>query len=272
MRKRSLSTRALIFCLALTLAAFAPPAFALELRAEGNLLIATGRVESEDYIRFKEAFRLNPGLDTVVFWNSPGGDIWAVHMVGYRLRERKVKTVVHGFCYSACALLFLSGVERRFSDDGTSLLGFHGPFSVPPGMKPAKGDMRRFSRPAVGRLIDYMIDYTDGRKHADNFEKIMHRNEKQPFAMTYFVRPGRRTRQGTTMYLCSEAFSKSYTFDHCEKAPELGADVLGLVTSTEAVKIGFPARAAAAQPVQAQKPAGSELPGETRSNTGEEKQ
>jgi rhodanese-related sulfurtransferase len=100
----------------------------MTLEATNNQLFATGYVGGNDYTQFKEAFE-NPLIDTVVFVNSPGGDLWTGITIGRMISARGYRTVAAGYCMSACSIMFMGGKERRFSDafrPSFNVIGIHG--------------------------------------------------------------------------------------------------------------------------------------------------
>lgn len=62
-----------------------------------------------------------------VFFDSPGGDVFAALRIGKTLREREASTAVgiHSTCASACVLAFVGGVQRM----APGRIGLHRPFS-----------------------------------------------------------------------------------------------------------------------------------------------
>ena len=86
----------------------------MTLEVQGPRVFATGAV-GDDLRKFEEAFA-KPGVDTVVFVNSPGGDLWTGLRVGRLIADKGFKTVVAGYCNSACSVMFMGGRERRYSD------------------------------------------------------------------------------------------------------------------------------------------------------------
>jgi hypothetical protein len=105
---------------------------AMRLEVVGNQVFAEGAVGGNDFNLIQAAFD-NPKVDTVVFVNSPGGDLWTGLMIGYLIAEKKYKTVVAGYCYSACSLMFIAGRERRFSDalrPNQNVIGIHGAYNA----------------------------------------------------------------------------------------------------------------------------------------------
>ena len=101
---------------------------AMRLEVVGNQVFAEGAVGGNDFNLIQAAFD-NPKVDTVVFVNSPGGDLWTGRMIGYLIAEKKYKTVVAGYCMSACSVMFVAGRERRFGDalgPNQNVIGIHG--------------------------------------------------------------------------------------------------------------------------------------------------
>jgi hypothetical protein len=97
---------------------------AMKIEVHKNLVFASG-VVGDDVIAFQEAFA-KPGVDTVVFVNSPGGDLWTGLRVGRMISDLGLKTVIAGACIFSCSIMFMGGKERTFSDAFSSPLTFIG--------------------------------------------------------------------------------------------------------------------------------------------------
>lgn len=87
---------------------------AMKIEVHKNIVFASGAV-GDDVVAFQEAFA-KPGVDTVVFVNSPGGDLWTGLRVGRMIADQGLKTVAAGACISSCSIMFMGGKERTFSD------------------------------------------------------------------------------------------------------------------------------------------------------------
>jgi rhodanese-related sulfurtransferase len=114
-----------IFCILLTCTVLSTQAMKIEVH--NNLVYASG-VVGDDVIAFQEAVK-KPGVDTVVFVNSPGGDLWTGLRIGRMIADQGLKTVIAGSCASACSIMFMGGRERTFSDAFLPMLtyiGIHG--------------------------------------------------------------------------------------------------------------------------------------------------
>lgn len=118
--------------LALALAALGAGAQAMTLARHGDTLVLSGTIERRDLDRVQAEFAKAPTVTTVVLRNSMGGNSWTGYRLGELFRERRVRTLVSGYCVSACSRLFLGGVTRQFTDDYPASLtwvGFHGHYA-----------------------------------------------------------------------------------------------------------------------------------------------
>ena len=100
---------------------------AMTVQVQGNVVFATGPV-LDDLPQFEAAFE-KPGVDTVAFVNSPGGDLWTGLRVGRLIASRGFNTVAAGSCVSACSIMFMGGKQRSFSDafrPTQTFIGIHG--------------------------------------------------------------------------------------------------------------------------------------------------
>lgn len=116
--------RILVF---LIFAAVALAGQAMTVEVRGNVVFATGPV-GDDVALFEAAFE-KPGVDTVAFVNSPGGDLWTGLRVGRLIAARGLNTVAAGSCVSACSIMFMGGKQRSFSDafrPAQTFIGIHG--------------------------------------------------------------------------------------------------------------------------------------------------
>ncbi len=100
---------------------------AMTVEVQGRVVFATGPV-GDDLAKFEAAFEA-PGVDTVAFVNSPGGDLWTGLRVGRLIASRGFNTVAAGSCVSACSIMFMGGKQRSFSDafrPAQTFIGIHG--------------------------------------------------------------------------------------------------------------------------------------------------
>jgi rhodanese-related sulfurtransferase len=86
---------------------------AMTLERVNNDLYATGPTVDQDFLSFKEALAKG-GIERLILVNGPGGDLWTGMRVAGMVRDANIKTVVSGYCMSACSLVFMAGQQRAF--------------------------------------------------------------------------------------------------------------------------------------------------------------
>ena len=109
----------------------ASPAIAMTVEVQGNAVFAAGDIGPRDILKFREAVS-RPGVDTLVLVNSEGGDLYTSFHLARVVAAWRLKTVVAGQCSSACAIVFMGGVERSFSgtyEPQDTYVGIHGAIS-----------------------------------------------------------------------------------------------------------------------------------------------
>lgn len=133
------------------------PAWAMDQHVEGTRLVMSGPVDGLDYERFLKL--VGPGVQIVELVDSRGGDHQATMDVSQEIRRRGLKTMIRGYCLSACALMFLGGVERSLATE-RSFAGFHGNYrahSDQPSMA-NYSELARLMSEMTGGKLDSMID------------------------------------------------------------------------------------------------------------------
>ncbi len=75
-------------------------------------IVLSGPLVSGDEGTLADMLKQNPSVTTLVLYDSPGGDGLVMQHMSAIIRGRKLATAVAGNCASACAMVFLSGVER----------------------------------------------------------------------------------------------------------------------------------------------------------------
>lgn len=200
---------------------------AMTLEVQGTTLFASGPV-IDDLPKFVDAFAAHPGIDTVVFVNSPGGDLWTGLAVGRFIAARQLRTGVAGRCESACSLMFIAGRERRFSDamrPARTWVGIHGAHiresrTVNTQISP---QLREFYRTHMGdrfneRVIEQALNEMD--------------DASAMLRVPDHSRPGPRVthhcRSGTLPYA------------RCTQMPQWNALNLGIVTHQEPLRVDLP--------------------------------
>lgn len=97
---------------------------------EGDRLVVSGHLYGDrDFERFSAVLRAHPEVTTVRMKNFFGGIRMSVFLLYPKvIRERGLATEVDGPCISACALMFLGGVQRRLAPGANpkrSFIGLH---------------------------------------------------------------------------------------------------------------------------------------------------
>lgn len=200
------------------------PAMNIEVRA--NTIYAGGPV-GDDYLKFKQALA-EPGIDTVVFVNSPGGELWDGLHIAHLIREKQVKTVIAGYCISACSIMFMGGKERQFSDlfrPAQTFIGIHGPHNKDTkAVNPQKavqllyffekGMGERFNE-KVMKMAFYDMDDSDALLRVFD-------GARAPKRVAFHCRSGKTPRQ------------------ECTNVPDQDALSLGIVTTNEFATVDLP--------------------------------
>ena len=97
-----------------------------------NLIYATGHIRHGDLNRLKrEYYSLNHKKQTIVVFNSYGGELYEGIQIGRFLKRNHIGSAVrrNGICASSCAISFLGGTSKNGNSlmilPYTSNLGFH---------------------------------------------------------------------------------------------------------------------------------------------------
>jgi rhodanese-related sulfurtransferase/ATP-dependent protease ClpP protease subunit len=221
MTRMFLAWVAAVFC-ALTSHA----AIAMTVEVHGNQVFATGPVE-DDLRKFEEAFA-KPGVETVVFVNSPGGDGWTALRVGRLIAEKRYTTVIAGSCISACSIMFMGGKHRRFSDalrPAQTMIGIHGGHNketkqVDPRMQP--------------QIYAFYKQHMGEKFNSEVMNQALYDMDDAGSLLRVFD-PVRSSK--TAPYHCK---SSQTPRNQCTKLDGKDAVNLGIVTQPELVKVDLP--------------------------------
>lgn len=214
--------------------ALTPSAAAMDMKVVGDQLIMSGPIDGSELagLRNLAAERRDAGVRMVVLRDSPGGNLWTSMRIGEEIRDRGWKTAVSGYCFSGCAVVFLGGVERYFTDDkpySQTQLAFHAAYNTIEASGTRQGSVNNSAsftarqwtkKHSGGKLSDAMLD---------RFEKL----EKTEFV--HFFDAQRVPRAGVpSAFVCSHAEQ-----DPKKKCrPLADADVYreGIATSAELIR------------------------------------
>ncbi len=215
------------------------PANAMTTRVVQDQVIVSGPLTPPDVDRFAKLLDGKPAITTVILWNSPGGAFEANRGLTKLIADRKLDTAVAGFCLSACAMVFLAGNERYFSDGEsleTTMLGFHGSYT--------NGHLAPEER--LQFLRGVVEDETGDKADPAIVERWLHLAEPSDFVRFYY--PGSDGNPRTdTVFECTKGGPYSsdyggggpYSGDSFECMPVAGHTALsmGIITSTRILHV-----------------------------------
>jgi hypothetical protein len=196
---------------------------AMDFNLIGGTLIMSGPVVSDDVARLKDQLATNQ-VKLVLLHNSPGGDLWNGQELARRIRNADLDTAVSGKCESACALIFLGGMHRYYSD-GTPLaktmIGLHG----------AHNKETKQAMPELGARMAYLIKEMTEKKFPDDLlERTIY--PKDPSDLTYVFHPARFKADGKSRGVMECNKQPDATFK-CKMTEGLDAMSVGVITSAE---------------------------------------
>lgn len=202
------------------------PSQAMDLVIDANRVFASGPI-GEDLRKFEEALA-KPEVDTIVFLDSPGGDLWTGLRVGRLIADKKMKTIIGGRCVSACSLMFLGGTERTFSDvaaGSATSIGIHG----------AHNRLTGSINPEVQTLIFAFMKLRLGEKlNPSLMNQALYEMDDRSALLTVFDK--KRASNSLTIHCRSAQVPR----EKCTTYPEETALSLGLITSEETSQIELP--------------------------------
>jgi hypothetical protein len=158
---------------------FSAGAAAMEMQVVEDQIIMSGPIDGSELRRLREiaAQRRDVPVRTVILRDSPGGNLHISLMSGDFIREQGWNTAVSGYCFSGCALMFLGGGERGFTDDKPPLqtqLGFHATYYIVHGTGAEAGPENDLAIPWQAAR-EWMKRATDGKMTdalLERFEKL----------------------------------------------------------------------------------------------------
>jgi rhodanese-related sulfurtransferase len=213
-----------VAALALLAMSFAVPAMTVE--AHGNMVFARGPVD-DDLRKFEEAFAKG-GIDTVVFVNSPGGDLWTGLRIGQLIADKGYKTVIAGYCVSACSIMYMGGKERRFSDAMRSNLthiGIHGAHNK---------DTKQINPAMQPQIFAFYKQYMGDKFNSAIMNQALY--DMDDSGSLLIVRDAARSAHMDPFHCKSSQTPR----DQCTKFPGQTAMSLGITTHADLVKLELP--------------------------------
>ena len=190
----------------------AGPAMAMTVEVQGNAVFAAGDIGPKDILKFREAVS-RPGVDTLVLVNSEGGDLYTGFHLARVVAAWRLKTVVAGQCSSACAIVFVGGVERSFSgayEPQYTYVGIHGAISRIDGKVNGvvAAQIYAFFRRNMGERFDadIMELAVYGMRDAGSLLRVFD-GARQPKRDPYHCESGQAERQNCTEFKDQNALS-----------------------------------------------------------------
>jgi len=98
---------------------------AADLSYNAYIITISGPIIVGDLGRFKSFLGAHIETEVVIVGESPGGILIEAMAIGEAINRAGLKTIVAGRCYSACALIAMSGVKKGLNE--SAVLAFHSP-------------------------------------------------------------------------------------------------------------------------------------------------
>ncbi len=209
----------------------AAPSSAATMRVAGTTqIIISGPILRSDVDQFQALLKDNPDINAVILYESPGGDGITMQRLSAIIRGHKFSTGVAGNCASACAMIFLSGVQRYFADlvpTSDTSLGFHGSYR-PDGTLAGEGRLQM--------IKGMILTETGGKADPALIDRWTHLYPNNHFVR--FSYPGKDgSPKGPTVFECDGGQRGPTDYAPCQ--PILGKDALsmGIITSTQLLQV-----------------------------------
>ncbi|MFZ6876152.1 hypothetical protein ACO0LF_29160 [Undibacterium sp. Di27W] len=215
----------LLAALILGLAGMNLPCSAMTMLRSNDTLILFGKVEPDDFQRFYHLLSAAP-VKYVILTESPGGDMNAAVTISHLITQKRINTAVRGNCFSACAFIFMSGIERQMlagKDLTRTSLGFHGPHNK---------DTLEIATESIPRLREWLLKATQGKFPEELLDQALF--VKKAYDMMFFYYPGANPGKGDIRF-CNQGSlvnpKKCYNIE--------GHDVVsvGILTTAELLKV-----------------------------------
>jgi hypothetical protein len=199
----------------------------MEFRQAGDTLVMSGPVDAGDLVRLRNHLAEHR-VGLVLLHDSPGGDLWNGYQLGNRIRDEGLPTAVSGKCESACALIFLAGTQRSFSDGrpaALTMVGLHGAHAT---------DTKR-PLPELSPRMAYMIRSMTAWKYpADLLQRTVYPRNAED--MVYAFHPGRypADAKGRGIVECLKQPDAGFACSMLEGLDALG---IGIITTPDVLQL-----------------------------------
>lgn len=220
--------RLLLLAVLLAAVAGTPGARAMDFHRVDDVLVLSGPVDDGDLVRMRDALASEPKPALVLLDDSPGGDLWIGYQLGNLIRQEGLPTAVSGKCESACALVFLSGPRRAFSDGraiAQTMVGLHGPHAI--------GSFRPLTQ--LAPRMAWVIKTSTGRKYPEDLlERTVYPRHGEDMVYAFF--PGRYPAAAKARGVV-ECLKQPDAKFKCDMLDGLDALGIGIVTTSELLRL-----------------------------------
>jgi|Laugresbdmm110sd_1035091.scaffolds.fasta_scaffold08205_3 rhodanese-related sulfurtransferase len=215
-----------IFCLFFGIAGYGQ---AMTLERVNNDLFATGPTVDQDFQNFKDAFAKG-GIKRLILVNGPGGDIWTGMQVARIVQNANIKTLVSGYCMSACSLIFMGGQERAFGTGHlprVTMVGIHGAHNK---------DTKQVNPQAMPQMYALYKQQMGDKFDAQVINQALY-EIKEAFGFLRIRELQRTIEKDRTPWFCPTGQTP---FAQCQQHQGKDAFTLGVVTQTETEELSLP--------------------------------
>ena len=217
------------------------PACAASIAVVGDQLILSGKIDDSELAQFRDATAAHgKTIATVVLRDlRPTGNLLeSARMAADYVRDQGWRTAVSGNCTGACAIIFLGGVSRHFTDDkpaGNTRVGLSGwYFTEHTRVRGyAKSDFSPFAARKARRWI---TDCTQGKISEQVLDLFLPLEWSEASNTVYFYDSRRLKRaDGISAFVCNGKNPAHAKVVDCDKVE---ADVYkeGVVTTDELIR------------------------------------
>ena len=203
---------------------------AMTLERVNNDLYATGPTVDQDLLSFQEALAQG-GIQRLILVNGQGGDLWTGMQVARMVQEAKIKTVVSGYCMSACSLIFMGGQERAFGTGHlprVTMIGIHGAHN---------NVSKQLSYEEMPQMYALYKQQMGEKFDAQVINQALY-DIKEAFGFLRIREMQRTQEKDRTPWFCP---TSQTPLDQCQQHIGKDAYSLGVVTQTDTVELQLPA-------------------------------
>jgi hypothetical protein len=204
------------------------PAGAMDYFPQGEQLLVTGRVGTDEYARFTDVLAANPQTKTVVAVNCLGGSSWAGLAIARTIMSKGLDTVTVGKAASSCSIIFMAGAKRQFSDAwsaGGTFVGIHGASFA------GTGELNLARNPEFNTFYKQRMG---DKYHAAIMDAALY-DMKNRYAMLYIYDSVRNSKD--LVVHCNDSTLKR---EDCKRFEGVDAFSLGIINDKELVKVVLP--------------------------------